>query len=117
MSALKKEKAMTTDYSTAIAACNQCALACEQCWTACLQEDDTDMLTDCIRTDIDCAGICRFTAALLARRSEFIEQVCQLCVEVCAKCATICEQHNHDHCQECAAACRACASACRALIN
>jgi len=70
------------------------------------------MLRTCIELDMDCADFCRLTASFIARRSDFVELVCQDCAEICTACADQCEQHASDHCGACARACRSCAEAC-----
>lgn len=89
-----------------------CAAACEACMDACLDEDNLEMMVDCIRTDRDCAKICRMAAGFVASHSEFAGAVLTLCEDVCESCAEECDKHEHDHCKRCAAACRECAEAC-----
>lgn len=62
-------------FASCIRACNDCADACDHCSTACLHEDDVKMMARCIALDIDCAAICRMTAAYMARGSEFARQL------------------------------------------
>ncbi|MFX6019196.1 four-helix bundle copper-binding protein, partial [Acinetobacter baumannii] len=63
------------DFRTCIEACYACAAACDRCAAACLQEEDVKMMARCIATDADCATICRTAAALMARGSEFTQEV------------------------------------------
>jgi hypothetical protein len=91
----------------------KCAAACEECMDACLDEENKDMLVDCIRTDRDCAKICHLAASIVASHSQFIGSVLTLCEEVCLECADECDKHDHDHCKRCAQACHECAEACR----
>ena len=87
---------------------------CEHCSIACLEENDVQMLTRCIRLNMDCAEICRTTAILLSRSSDHVQHLMQECIELCETCANECEKHSKmQHCQECAEACRQCAEACR----
>jgi hypothetical protein len=102
-------------YASCIDACYTCAAACDHCATACLSEADVGKMADCIRTDIDCAQICRLAAGAMARGSDFAKDICRLCAEVCQQCGDICQKHQHDHCQECAKACFACAEECRKM--
>ncbi|SNR59009.1 MULTISPECIES: four-helix bundle copper-binding protein [Hymenobacter] len=94
-------------------ALSRCIAACEMCADACLHEDHVKMMVPCIRLDRDCADICRLTAAFIARGSDHAKHVLRECIEICQKCADECGQHQHDHCQQCAAACRACVEACQ----
>jgi len=95
-----------------IAACNSCADACDLCSTACLQEQDVKMMARCIALDIDCAAICRLSAAYMARGSEFAAQLCRVCATICQACGDECSKHQAEHCQACATACRQCAEEC-----
>ena len=90
---------------------SNCVAACEHCADACLTEDGD--MTDCIRTDRDCAEICALAIKFVARGSDNASKILELCAAVCSDCAEECESHDHDHCQECAQACRDCAEACR----
>lgn len=103
----------TNVFQSCIDACNACADACDNCAASCLREEDVKMMSRCIAHDIDCAQLCRFAAAAMARGSDHARAICQLCATVCATCADECGKHPMDHCQRCAQACRACADACR----
>jgi hypothetical protein len=104
-------------YQACIDACNACATACNHCAAACLREDGIADLRECIRLDLDCAQICGFAAAYMARGSEFAPDACALCADVCDACAEECERHDMAHCRECAAACRRCADECRRMAG
>lgn len=90
----------------------KCASACEECLDACLDEDNMEMLADCMRSDRDCAKICQVAASYVASNSPFTGSVLTLCEEICISCSEACEKHEHLHCQTCAKACRECAEAC-----
>lgn len=100
-----------------IDALNKCITECNHCATACLDEEKVQMLTKCIKLDIDCAQICSLTVALLARGSEHGKHLMKECEEVCNACAAECEKHadHHEHCKKCAEACRSCAEECRSM--
>jgi hypothetical protein len=108
---------MHQQHQACIEACNACADACEGCATACLQEDDIKMMVECIRSDIDCAAICRLAAGAMARGSPYVHEICELCAGICDACGTECARHQHEHCQACAAACRRCADECRQMAG
>jgi hypothetical protein len=91
----------------------ECAATCEWCADQCLNEDQLKKLIDCIRTDRDCATICRSSAELLIRDSKYSAQVIDICEQVCRDCAEECEKHEHDHCRACADACRRCEEVCK----
>jgi len=108
---------MHQHYQSCIDACNLCAGACDHCAIACLAEDDVQMMADCIRTDIDCAAICRLAAGSMARGSAFVHEICELCARICSACAAECERHPYDHCRACAQACRRCGEECRGMVG
>ncbi len=102
-------------YTTCIEACNSCADACDHCATACLAEENPKHMARCIALDMDCAAICRMAAGFMARDSEFVESLCNLCAEICDACGAECGKYDMQHCQDCAQACRRCAEECRAM--
>lgn len=107
---------MTHDaVKSCIDACNDCATACDHCASACLREKDVQHLARCIALDVDCAEICRASAALMSRGSELSGLVCETCAQICDACAEECEKHSMQHCRECAQACRRCAEECRRM--
>lgn len=93
-----------------------CQAACNHCYDACLDEEDIDMMRQCIRTDRDCADICGMVLDFAHRGSPFLNDIIELCIKACKQCADECEDHDHDHCQACAKACRECVEACREYI-
>ncbi|MBY5163875.1 four-helix bundle copper-binding protein [Nitriliruptoria bacterium AS10] len=99
----------------AIEAASTCAAACGTCADSCLQEG----MVDCARSDLDCADVCRATAAVLSRpgpSGDGWRSLVETCITMCTECAEECASHDDAHCQACAEACRACAEACRALL-
>lgn len=95
----------------------KCADECNHCISACLDEKEVKMLARCIKLDMDCADICRLTAAFVSRNSEHAEHLLRECAEICNACAEECEKHSHhmDHCRKCAEECRKCAEACQVM--
>ena len=104
-------------FQKVINALNHCATLCNHCISGCLDESNVQMLSQCIKLDIDCAQVCNVTASLLARGSKHGEHLMKECAEICDACAAECDKHaiKHDHCKLCAEACRACAEACRSM--
>lgn len=100
----------------AIEALHACAATCGACADADLEEG----MVDCARSCLDCADICRATAAVLSRPgpsgAAWQRQV-EACIAACDECGADCEQHDAGHCQACAQACADCAQACRALLS
>lgn len=104
-------------YQSCIDACYSCATMCDHCAAACLAENDVKMMARCIALDMDCAQICRMAASYMARGSEFVKDLCNLCAQVCQACGEECAKHKADHCQACAEACRRCADECRRMAT
>ncbi|EKS72715.1 hypothetical protein BURK_004662 [Burkholderia sp. SJ98] len=102
-------------YQLCIDACYACATACDNCATACLSEGNASEMANCIRQDMDCADVCRLAAAVIARGSQHVKDICSVCASICEACSAECDKHQHDHCKQCAEACRACAEECRAM--
>lgn len=100
----------------------ECAQTCSLCADACLAEDMVDELRRCIRLNLDCADLCRTTAAVLSRQVEpdttTIGALLEACRAACGACGNECAGHAdmHEHCRVCAEACERCEQACaRAL--
>lgn len=108
---------LTQRENESLRACNECATACLQCAYACLKEEDPKAMLVCITFDLECADICRFAAASIARGDKHVKSVCALCIEICQSCATECSEHAMDHCQRCAIACKHCVDACRSMLH
>lgn len=108
---------LTQRENESLRACNECATACLQCAYACLKEEDPKAMLACITFDLECADICRFAAASIARGDKHVKSVCALCIEICQSCATECSEHAMDHCQRCAIACKHCVDACRSMLH
>lgn len=106
---------MTNPYQECIEACYLCAAACDHCAASCLEEENLEMMRNCIRMDMQCASICRAAAQFMALNSESAKTLCQLCADICQRCGDECGKHEHDHCQACAKACRHCAEQCRKM--
>jgi hypothetical protein len=106
-----------------ISALYNCALTCTMCADACLGEEMVDQLVRCIRLNLDCAGICETTGALLARQTEpdwsLIGDQLTACATACRVCGDECERHAemHEHCRICAEHCRHCERLCNQLLQ
>lgn len=104
-------------YQKCIEACNRCAVACSYCASSCLQEENVEMLSKCIRLDLDCADMCHLAVKFMSRDSAFANEICRLCAEICEACGEECRTHDMDHCQQCADACYECAEICREMAG
>lgn len=103
-------------WNPSITALHDCAVSCEVCAQDCMREKNIHSLVNCIRASLDCANVCRVTAAFLARTSDSTKTLCRACAEVCAHCARICEVHDLNYCQACARACRRAQEECEAIL-
>ena len=74
-------------FAGCIEACLDCQAACQECQTACIDNPQVKEMLRCILLSRDCGLFCHTTALLLQHGSEFLEQVCLLCLEVCKGCA------------------------------
>ena len=104
-------------FNACIEACNACAVACNHCASSCLHEKDVKAMAACIALDMDCAGICAFAVAAMARGSQHAQSICALCAEICTACSLECGKHKMDHCQDCSKGCKACAESCREMAE
>ena len=96
-----------------ISTLGNCINACNHCADACLGEDNVKMMVDCIRTDRVCAEVCSTVSQVLHTTYDNVEGLLRYCISVCEDCASTCEQHQHQHCKDCAEACRECIAACK----
>lgn len=107
----------------AVEALNQCASICTACADACLAEQHVQGLVRCIRLNLDCADICRTTAAVLIRLNQpdpnVVRSLLQTCQAICQSCGSECEQHAqmHEHCRVCAESSRHCSQHCNELLQ
>ncbi len=103
------------ENSKCIDACLNCAAVCNYCTNSCLEEDNVQMLVDCMRTNLECAAICKAAAEVMIYNSAMTAEICAVCAKICDYCAEECAKHEHGHCRECAEACRQCAEECRKM--
>ena len=92
---------------------SNCINHCNHCADACLDEDNVKMMVKCIRLDRICASVCASLADVLVTNYNNVQGLVDYCAQICEECAAECEQHEHQHCKDCAKACRECAEACR----
>ena len=100
-------------FSSCIAACNQCANACDRCFNARFCEQHSPDMASRMRVHVDCAAICRTAAGAMARSSLVAHIICETCANVCDICAKESMKHDVEVWREADQACRECATACR----
>jgi Domain of Unknown Function (DUF326) len=94
-------------YQICIDACADCIVACKDASNEDLKEEDIQMMSRSIKLDHDCAAICILAMQSMASDSEFVKQICTLCIEICNTCADECDKYAHmEHCRVCSDACR-----------
>lgn len=94
----------------------ECQQVCNQCFDACLKDDNVKMMVECIQLDRECADICALVATFAHRDSAVKIDLISLCATICQACGKECEQHDSQHCQQCAKTCFECAELCRAYV-
>lgn len=62
----------------------ECAHACTACAGACLSDDMVAELTECIRSNLDCADICDVTGRVLSRHTGYEANLTRAVLEACA---------------------------------
>lgn len=85
---------MLDEYKKCIEACYLCATACDNCAASCLDEENLEMMRECIKLDMQCANICRLAAQFMTLNSGSAQDLCRLCADVCQKCVTSVESMN-----------------------
>ncbi len=102
---------------------DECAQTCLLCADACLAEEMVAELRRCIRLNLDCADLCRTTAAVLGRQvapdPTTVRALLEACRAACEACGTECRSHAemHAHCRVCAEACERCEHACAQALR
>ncbi|KTC80171.1 hypothetical protein Lche_2191 [Legionella cherrii] len=98
-------------YQMCIEACLACAAQCECCGTACRNEDkDKDRVGHFEVDRKDCAQLCALAAEMMARGSQYVQEICALCAKACR------ERASHmEHCKWCADTSIRCAQECEKI--
>lgn len=104
-------------YQACIDACADCIVACKDASSEDLKEDDIAMMARTIKLEHDCAAVCILAMQSMASDSEFVKQICTLCVEICNTCADECDKYNYmEQSSVCADTCRKCAIECAKIF-
>lgn len=87
------------------------ASECDHCvYNTCLGDA---AMQSCGQACLDCAEICRSTAILVSRGSQFAHHWLAACADACNECASVCEQYpDSEAMRRCARVCRDCAKEC-----
>lgn len=96
--------------------CLNCYTTCQQTALAhCLELGGKHVQPRHFRLMLDCAEICRGTAALMINGSPYHANLCALCAEICRACADSCRELGDM--DDCVQACERCAAACEAMAR
>ena len=102
-------------YNDSIGAFIRAANANNNCASACSKAAYSEIMTECIRLNMECAAICHNAAQLMGVGSSKLKEICGICAYMCEQCANECSKHDNAYCQQCAEATRACLYECRKL--
>jgi len=99
-------------YSKLIESLKNCDAACNNCAISSLDEEDSKVMSGCIKLNLHCSDVCHLALRLVSRDSNHAVSALKLCINICADCATECEKYKYDQCQLSAEACRRCETHC-----
>ncbi len=103
--------------------CMETARTCAETADACLSVDDLVPLTQCIRLNLACAGICGSVGRILSRTNPPDAGILRASLDACVLACVICGAESRanagrvDECRLGAEACRRCEEACSALLT
>jgi hypothetical protein len=107
---------MSAELDACIRACLDCYRSCQQTAAVhCLEMGGRHVEPDHMRLMLDCAEICRTSAALMLNQSRFHERLCGVCAEVCRACADSCR--GIGDMDDCVQACERCAESCERMAG
>jgi hypothetical protein len=105
---------LSADQRDCIENCTGASEVCEWCADECLGDPN---MADCARRCRDVADLTALHARLMARGSQYSDDLAATCAAACEACADECERHDADHCQVCAEVLRECAESCRGMAG
>ena len=112
------QQRMATQMQECIENCEECAGICLETLQYCLEKGGRRAEPAHIRLLMNCAEICRMSAAFMHSGSPFHMQVCGVCSQVCEACARSCKQFGYDEqMRRCAAVCQRCAESCERMAS
>lgn len=105
---------VSPELNACIQACLDCYRTCQQgAAVHCLEMGGKHVEPNHFRLMLDCAEICRSSAAVMLNSSRFSAAICQTCADICRACAKSCEEMGDM--EDCVAACERCADACEQM--
>lgn len=107
---------VSAELNACIDACLDCFRSCQQgAVIHCLELGGKHVEPQHFRLMLDCAEICRATAALMLNGSSFYSDVCKTCAEICRACAKSCREMGGM--DDCVSACERCADSCEQMAT
>ena len=104
----------SAEMTACIQACLDCYRHCQHtALTHCLEMGGRHVEPTHFRLMMDCAAICRASAAMMINDSPYHADTCALCAQICRDCARSCRDVGDM--EECVRACEQCADACEAM--
>ena len=104
------------ELDSCIEACLACYRECQQtALNHCLEMGGKHVEPKHFRLMLDCAEMCRTSAAFMLNGSTFHASTCGVCAEICRACAASCREVGDM--DECVAACERCAESCEAMAT
>ena len=104
----------SAEMTACIQACLDCYRHCQHtALTHCLEMGGAHVEPKHFRLMMDCAEICRTSAAMMINDSPYHVESCRLCAQICRDCAESCRRVGDM--DECVRACEQCADSCEAM--
>ena len=104
----------SAEMTACIQACLDCYRHCQHTGlTLCLEMGGEHVEPKHFRLMMDCAEICRASAAMMINDSPYHAESCRLCAQICRDCAESCRRVGGM--DECERACEKCADSCEAM--
>lgn len=104
----------SAEMTACIQACLDCYRHCQHtALTHCLEMGGRHVEPSHFRLMMDCAEICRASAAMMINDSPYHAETCRLCAQICRDCAQSCRDVGDM--EDCVRACEQCADACEAM--
>jgi hypothetical protein len=99
-----------------LANCLACEQACRATVQHCLDLGGEHVASAHLKTLLDCADVCRASAALMTSGSPLSHKLCAVCAELCELCTDACKGAPQDaQMLACIEACKRCAETCRTM--
>ncbi|PSG97844.1 four-helix bundle copper-binding protein [Thermoplasmatales archaeon SW_10_69_26] len=110
------ELQMGSEIESCLDNCFEASQAAEKCANHCIEMGEADR-SRCIELCQDVADLTSLHARMMARDSEYHNEMAAVCADLCETCADECEQFDGPIPQTCAQACRTCAASCRQMAG